>query len=129
MFRITTLVLGSSGQLASEYINKCNYETIIVVDIGNNPKFHYLPVGVTKEEEIHKLVNFLEENSFILNKVLFYVGINKLHNFFPSTVEDFKKTISVNFISVYKILKNIYSFDSFSKWCSRTYRENRLRTI
>ncbi|NEY21712.1 SDR family oxidoreductase [Bacillus ginsengihumi] len=114
MFRITTLVVGSSGQLASEYINKCNYETIIGVDISNssqikNSKFHYLPVNVTKEEEIHKLVTFLEENSIILNKILFCVGVNKLHNFFSSTIEDFEETISVNFISVYKILKNIYN--------------------
>lgn len=114
MFKITTLVVGSSGQLASEYIENYNHENIIGVDIDNssqikNSNFSYFPVDVTKEEEIYKLVNFLKRNSIILNKVLFCVGVNKLHNFFSTTTEDFEETISVNFISVYKILKNIYN--------------------
>lgn len=114
----TYVILGGNGQIGKYYIeNYINLDTnkIIVIDIKTiSPIPHknvcYFNFDVSNEEEYSNLITYLKNEVISIDYVLFSVGINFQESFFSSSIDNFKKTININFLSFYISLKKLYSF-------------------
>lgn len=111
---INTLFLGGSGQIGENFINENIHRKIISVDKKNpiykNDNCTFIKADITDDKQLSFLINYIKENEFYLDEIVFSIGINPMHNFFSSDIQTFENTIEINFITVYKILKKTYEY-------------------
>lgn len=112
------IIFGGEGQIGNYFIkNYINLEESNVIIVDQKPNIEhqhqnikYFDIDVSDKNQYTELITFLENQNIYIDCFLFSVGINFQEDFFTSTIDNFTKTININFISFYISLKMLYSF-------------------
>lgn len=117
----TFLIFGSSGKIASHFIeknmkNKNNF--FILVDkvkkkqvwLENKSNVVYFPIDITHSNDFKYLEEYLETKEIYIDYVLFSIGVNYANSFFSSSIREFQDTFNTNMNSLFLSLKVIYKY-------------------
>lgn len=113
------MICGSESIVAKEFIKKYRnkYKKIVYVDISyesNNltGQDFYLKADLTQKQDLENIKKILHEYNFVIDQLLFTVGINNMQDIFSNSIESWKNTFETNVTSFYNCIKFFYTFFS-----------------
>ncbi|EJA1860820.1 SDR family oxidoreductase [Staphylococcus pseudintermedius] len=113
------LILGGDGQISNDFIEKyidLSMDKLLLVDISFSQKRIYNHENVflfkenVAESDYKNIINFLDSNNLLIDKIIYSAGKNPMKNFFDSNISEFKDTLNSNLFGFYLCLKMLYAW-------------------
>ena len=104
------LIIGAKGLIGQELLKINSFEFLALDKNYKNISKDFLKCDITNKDNIEQLISFLEVEEIPIGGVVFLVSDKSKENFFTCSISEWETSLSVNFSTLFILLKKLYPF-------------------